>query len=164
MDCGRLKELAIIMRLLFIFLLQLQCNLFVTESFDRSNLKNLNFTLPDGTSLDPKYWNKGKSVIYFGFSHCPDMCPFALTNFGRASMILGPLAREFRFVFITLDPERDAPSVLASYVNQFPGKNLQALSPANTSLLELELYSVSHVKRLESALLTVLTIQILYTF
>ncbi|WP_411823839.1 SCO family protein [Leptospira sp. 'Mane'] len=95
---------------------------------------DLKLVNPDGELLDPKFWTRKKSVLYFGFSHCPDMCPMALTNLGRASLILGDKNKDFQFVFITLDPDRDAPSTLKNYIGGFPGKNLTALSPDLESL------------------------------
>ncbi|WP_246047094.1 SCO family protein [Leptospira ognonensis] len=119
-------------------MISVKCKLLTNVSDDRTPLENMSFTLPDGRSLDSKFWREGKSIIYFGFSHCPDMCPLALNQFARASLILGPLAKEFRFIFITLDPERDHPALLAGYVRQFPGKSLYALSPSNDSLHQIE--------------------------
>jgi len=95
---------------------------------------DLKLVNPDGELLNPKFWTRKKSVLYFGFSHCPDMCPMALTNLGRASLILGDKNKDFQFVFITLDPDRDAPSTLKNYIGGFPGKNLTALSPDLESL------------------------------
>ncbi|WP_425324563.1 SCO family protein [Leptospira vanthielii] len=99
--------------------------------------KHLSFVNPDGSLLKPNFWSEKKSVLYFGFSHCPDMCPLALTNFGRASLILGEKSNRFRFIFVTLDPERDSPATLKNYVQNFPGKNLTALSPNAESLIKL---------------------------
>lgn len=93
---------------------------------------------PEGQLISSDFWKEKKSVIYFGFSHCPDMCPLALTNFGRTSLILGEKAKEFRFIFITLDPARDSPNVLKNYVNTFPGKQLTALSPSIDTLQRLQ--------------------------
>ncbi len=108
---------------------------------------NLKLVNPEGQSLDSKFWTKKKSVLYFGFSHCPDMCPMALTNLGRASQILGEKNKDYQFVFITLDPDRDAPGVLKNYINGFPGKNLTALSPDLESLNKIaDLFGVIRKK------------------
>lgn len=106
-------------------------------NINQETWNQLGFVLPNGMSLDPKFWKEKKSVLYFGFSHCPDMCPLALTNFGRASLILGEKAKNFQFVFITLDPDRDSPATLEKYVQNFPSKNLTALSPNVASLVLL---------------------------
>jgi protein SCO1/2 len=63
---------------------------------------------------------KGKwSLIYFGYTHCPDACPTALNDIAVALDELGPKRAEVRPVFITVDPERDTPAVLKSYVTAF---------------------------------------------
>ena len=63
---------------------------------------------------------KGKwSLVYFGYTHCPDACPTALNDIAVALDELGPKRAEVRPVFITVDPERDTPAVLKSYVTAF---------------------------------------------
>jgi protein SCO1/2 len=63
---------------------------------------------------------KGKwSLIYFGYTHCPDACPTALNDMSIALDELGPRRSAVRPVFITVDPERDTPEVLKSYVTAF---------------------------------------------
>ena len=63
---------------------------------------------------------KGKwSLVYFGYTHCPDACPTALNDVAVALDELGPKRAEVRPVFITVDPERDTPAVLKSYVTAF---------------------------------------------
>jgi protein SCO1 len=63
---------------------------------------------------------KGKwSLVYFGYTHCPDACPTALNDISIALDELGPQRGAVRPVFITVDPERDTPEVLKSYVTSF---------------------------------------------
>src|ERR1700736_6308153 len=63
---------------------------------------------------------KGKwSLIYFGYTHCPDACPTALNDIAIALDQLGPKREAVRAVFITVDPERDTPEVLKEYVTSF---------------------------------------------
>jgi len=66
---------------------------------------------------------KGKVVvIFFGFTHCPDVCPTALAELANAAKELGKDAGRMQVLFVTVDPERDTPAVLASYVPAFdPG-------------------------------------------
>ena len=60
---------------------------------------------------------KGKwSVVYFGYTFCPDVCPTTLAQLGAAEQALGARARAFQVVFITVDPERDTSKALASYL------------------------------------------------
>jgi protein SCO1/2 len=63
---------------------------------------------------------KGKwSLVYFGYTHCPDACPTALNDISIALDELGPQRNDVRPVFVTVDPERDTPAVLKSYVTAF---------------------------------------------
>jgi len=63
---------------------------------------------------------KGKwSLIYFGYTHCPDACPTALNDISIALSELGAKRDAVRPVFITVDPERDTPEALKSYVTSF---------------------------------------------
>jgi protein SCO1/2 len=58
-------------------------------------------------------------VIFFGFLHCPDACPAGLFKLALAMKRLGQLAPHVQVLFITLDPERDTPALLKSYVSAF---------------------------------------------
>ena len=64
---------------------------------------------------------KGKpTLIYFGFTYCPDVCPTSLLLMENAIEKLGPdAAKKVNLVFITIDPERDTPALLKGYVDQF---------------------------------------------
>lgn len=58
-------------------------------------------------------------VIFFGFTHCPDICPTSLFEMAQWIDALGPAADELRFAFVTVDPERDTPAVMRDYVGAF---------------------------------------------
>src|SRR5205814_4536839 len=63
---------------------------------------------------------KGKwQLVFFGYTHCPDACPTALNEIALALDRLGARRGEVEVVFITVDPERDTPEVLKSYVASF---------------------------------------------
>ena len=60
---------------------------------------------------------KGKwSVVFFGYTFCPDVCPTTLTALGRTVDQLGPKAADLRVVFITVDPARDTPDKMKAYL------------------------------------------------
>lgn len=61
-------------------------------------------------------------LVFFGFTHCPDVCPAKLNHISVALDRLGPLADEVTPIFITVDPERDTPERMAQYVSNFSGK------------------------------------------
>jgi protein SCO1/2 len=63
---------------------------------------------------------KGKwQLVFFGYTHCPDTCPTALNEISLALDQLGAKRGDIEVVFITVDPERDTPDVLKSYVQSF---------------------------------------------
>ncbi|HEY7459848.1 MAG TPA: SCO family protein [Xanthobacteraceae bacterium] len=63
---------------------------------------------------------KGKPfLVFFGFTHCPDVCPTALFDMSEALRRLGPDADRARALFITVDPERDTPEKLKQYLSSF---------------------------------------------
>jgi protein SCO1/2 len=63
---------------------------------------------------------KGKpSVIHFGFTRCPVVCPTTLYELAGHMRELGNLADDINFVFVTVDPARDTPSFLAEYIESF---------------------------------------------
>jgi protein SCO1/2 len=58
-------------------------------------------------------------VVVFGFTHCPDVCPTALSDMARAVRQLGDRGREVQVLFVTVDPKRDTAEVLRQYVPAF---------------------------------------------
>ena len=63
---------------------------------------------------------RGKAVVvFFGYTQCPDVCPTTLSTLAETMKLLGPDADRVQVVFITVDPERDTPALLAEYVPAF---------------------------------------------
>jgi protein SCO1/2 len=63
---------------------------------------------------------RGKAVVaFFGYTHCPDVCPVTLAEMAGAMKLLGEDARRVQVIFVTLDPERDTPELLQRYVTGF---------------------------------------------
>jgi len=81
-------------------------------------------------------------LIYFGYTHCPDVCPDTLLRIGNALKLLNPdeLAKVLP-IFITTDPERDDPQLMATYVRHFDSHllglsgNAKEIKAAATSFL-----------------------------
>lgn len=69
----------------------------------------------------------GKTVLlYFGYTNCPDVCPATLYNVDKILRGLGPLANNVVVLFVTVDPDRDTPTVLAQYTALF-GPHIQGV-------------------------------------
>jgi protein SCO1/2 len=63
---------------------------------------------------------KGKVVaLFFGYTHCPDVCPTTMADLKQTMQLLGTQADGLQVLFVTLDPERDTQEVLAQYVPAF---------------------------------------------
>lgn len=63
---------------------------------------------------------RGKVVLlYFGYTHCPDVCPLTMAQLHVVMQRLGPLADNVRILFVSVDPARDTPKVLHDYVKAF---------------------------------------------
>jgi protein SCO1 len=61
---------------------------------------------------------KGKwNAVFFGFTYCPEACPTTLLALGQTEKLLGPQADKFQTVFISVDPGRDTPKVMANYLS-----------------------------------------------
>ena len=58
-------------------------------------------------------------LVFFGFTHCPDVCPTTLFDMSQVLRALGPDADRTAALFITVDPERDTPAVLKDYLSNF---------------------------------------------
>lgn len=64
--------------------------------------------------------HRGKVVLmFFGYTHCPDVCPGTLAMFRQVKSQLGEKAEHVRFVFVTTDPDRDTPEKLGEYLTKF---------------------------------------------
>lgn len=63
---------------------------------------------------------RGKVVVmFFGYTHCPDVCPTTLSEMASVMKRLGKDAERVQVLFVTLDPARDKPELLAQYVPSF---------------------------------------------
>ncbi len=68
---------------------------------------------------------RGKAVvIFFGYTQCPDVCPSTMSELSEVMKLLGPDADRVQVLFVTVDPERDTPELLAHYVPAFDSRFL----------------------------------------
>ena len=79
------------------------------------------FTLVDDTGAQVSEADlKGKpTVMYFGYTFCPEVCPTTLTDLAQWMQMIGQDADRLNYVFVTVDPERDTPKVMHDYVSAF---------------------------------------------
>lgn len=75
----------------------------------------------DGSTFTQKTLRGSPSLVFFGFTHCPEVCPTTLSDISVWQEELGDAAEELRVYFVTVDPERDTVETLADYVGWVPG-------------------------------------------
>jgi protein SCO1/2 len=71
----------------------------------------------NGRAVDQHVLDGKWSAVFFGFTYCPDVCPTTMFALGQAERQLGPAAKKFQTVFVSVDPARDTPKQLASYLS-----------------------------------------------
>jgi protein SCO1/2 len=92
---------------------------------------------------------KGKwSAVFFGYTFCPEACPTTLLALGQAEKLLGPKSADFQTVFISVDPERDTPKVMANYLSNtsFPRHALGLTGTAEQVSAVTKAYHVFYQK------------------
>jgi protein SCO1/2 len=87
----------------------------------RGHLPDLKFELTDGNGkkVTAKDFRGKVAIVYFGYTHCPDVCPLTMAHLHIMMEKLGPLAKHARILFVSVDPARDTPKVLHQYVKAF---------------------------------------------
>ena len=76
----------------------------------------------DGKPRTLADWKGKVTVVFFGYTQCPDVCPTTMTDLAAIRKSLGAEGEKLQSVFVTIDPERDTPEVLKAYVANFgPG-------------------------------------------
>lgn len=95
---------------------------------------------------------RGKAVVlFFGYTHCPDVCPTTLADVAGALKQLGPDAARVQVLFVTVDPERDTPQVLAQYAPAFDPSFLGLYGDAAATLRAAKEFKIFYEKRPASA-------------
>ena len=79
-------------------------------------------TSATGQPVDQTMLTGHPSLLFFGYTHCPDVCPTTMAEMVDWLGQLGPDAKDLKAYFVTVDPERDTPDVLREYVGWSDGK------------------------------------------
>ena len=85
------------------------------------HMPDLDFQLVDdhGKKVSGQDYRGKVVLLYFGYTHCPDVCPLTLAQLHVVMQRLGPLADGARILFVSVDPARDTPEIMHAYVNAF---------------------------------------------
>jgi protein SCO1/2 len=94
------------------------------------------FSLPDTTGKARTMADfKGRAVVlFFGYTHCPDVCPTTMAELSQALLKLGDDAKRVQVLMVTVDPARDTAPLLSEYVSAF-NPSFIGLRPADTAQL-----------------------------
>lgn len=74
---------------------------------------------PDGKAVTAADFRGKVTMLYFGYTYCPDVCPLTLSNAARMLKRMGPAAHDVRVLFVTVDPGRDTQAVVGRYAAAF---------------------------------------------
>jgi protein SCO1 len=89
-----------------------------------------------GQTVSEKSLQGKPTIIFFGFTHCPDVCPTALFEMSEILKAMGPDASRVNAFFVSVDPERDTPAVMKDYLSSFdPG--LKGLTGSPEAVAEI---------------------------
>jgi len=81
------------------------------------------------------------TLIFFGFTHCPDVCPTTLMEISKVFEVLGPQAK-VAALFMSVDPERDTPALLKDYVSNFDKRIIGVTGPRESVDAALKTFRV----------------------
>jgi len=95
---------------------------------------------------------RGKVVVlFFGYTHCPEICPTTMSDLAQVMRKLGKDAEQVQVLFVTLDPERDTPELLAQYVPAFHPAFLGLYGDAQATSQAASAFGVNYQKQGEGA-------------
>ena len=106
------------------------------------------FTLVDqtGRTVTDQDFRGRYMLVFFGFTHCPDVCPAELQVMSDALDELGPKADEIVPIFITLDPERDTQEVMGAFVKNFGSRFVGLTGSPEAIAAAADAYRVAYAK------------------
>lgn len=94
---------------------------------------------------------RGKVVaLFFGFTHCPDICPTTLSDLAAAMKLLGARSDDVQVLFVSVDPERDTPEVLKAYVPHFDARFLGLTGTPEQIAATAETFKVFYARQNEA--------------
>jgi protein SCO1/2 len=98
----------------------------------------------DGRQVTAEDFRGHVAIVYFGYTHCPDVCPATLANLSEILQRLGKRADDVRILFVTVDPARDTPEILKSYTEAFGPQVIGLTGSANNLARLARAYRVAY--------------------
>ena len=129
------KKTILLVTIIFSFVIILIATFMFAEHLSRQNtpkkisniLKNINLIDHNGAEFNKASLNEKPSLLFFGFTHCPEICPTTLSQLSEITENLQNPIDLTNIVFITLDPKRDTQDHLKEYIQYF-NKNVIAIT------------------------------------
>ena len=111
-------------------------------------LPSLALVRHDGSALDTSFFRGHWTLVFFGFTHCPDICPTTLAMLAQVKRSLAdlPPAQQPQVLFVSVDPERDDAKQLAAYVTFFDPAFVGATGSAGQVKAAAAAFSVPYAK------------------
>lgn len=100
------------------------------EYVPASSAPSLELSAPAGATFRLAALRDTTVLLFFGYTHCPDVCPTTLADWAQARRILGDRADRTRFVFVSVDPDRDTPEAARGYAQRFDSTFLGVVASA----------------------------------
>jgi protein SCO1 len=125
MKLSRLARLTVLLMLFAVTSLLNACHQEQQQTWQLTDISghmpDLSFRLTDdqGKTVSAADYHGKVTLLYFGYTHCPDVCPLTLAQLHVVMQKLGSLADGVRILFVSVDPTRDTPAVLHDYVRAF---------------------------------------------
>jgi protein SCO1/2 len=95
---------------------------------------------------------KGKAIaLFFGYTHCPDVCPTTMSDLSNAVKLMGKHGDEVQVLFVTLDPERDTQEVLARFVPSFDSRFLGLYGTPEQTAETAKNFKIFYAKQAEGS-------------
>ena len=129
------KKKILLVSILISFIILLVCTFLLAEYFARQNspkkitsiVNSINLIDHNGFAFKSNSFKQQPSLILFGFTHCPEVCPTTLSHLSEITDNLKTKIKITNIIFITLDPERDTQKHLKEYIQYF-GKNITGVT------------------------------------
>ncbi len=95
---------------------------------------------------------QGKVIaLFFGYTHCPDVCPTTMSDLSNAVKLMGKHGDEVQVLFVTLDPERDTQEVLAKFVPSFDSRFLGLYGTPEQTAETAKNFKIFYAKQAEGS-------------
>ena len=123
----KLKKNILLATIIMSFIVILTSTFFFAEYLSRQNtpknisqiINNINLVDHTGSKFVAKNLENKPSLIFFGFTHCPEICPTTLSQLSEVTERLKSKIMTTNIIFITLDPQRDTQEYLKDYISNF---------------------------------------------